>query len=77
MQIGCNDCFFTVALFLTLELIAVSILDSSKLAGYVMCLSAMVFKSYDFQRFASKLCADVDISNAPLTATVGGDGIIV
>lgn len=42
-----------------------------------MCLSAMVFKSYDFQRFASKLCADDDISNATLSATVGGDSVIV
>ena len=42
-----------------------------------MCLSAMVFKSHNFQRFAGKLCADDDISNATLSATVGGNGVIV
>ena len=40
-----------------------------------MCLSAMVFKSHNFQRFAGKLCADDDISNATLSATVGGNGV--
>ena len=38
-----------------------------------MRLSAVVFKSYNFQRFASKLCAD----DATLSATVGSDGVIV
>ena len=42
-----------------------------------MRLSAMVFKSHNFQRFAGKLCADDDISNATLSATVGSDGVIV
>ena len=42
-----------------------------------MCLSAVVFKSYNFQRFASKLCADDDISNATLSAAVGSEGVLV